>query len=307
MQPIHIETPCIPSQILSTSNGREIYLKLENCQPSASFKLRGIGALCIEAAEKGFKEFISSSGGNAGLAAAYAARVINIPITVFVPKTTPVFIQDRLRLEGAKVIMEGNVWDEAHAAALKEVELKGAFYIPPFDHQTIWHGNSSMVDELKKQVQEPAYIIVAVGGGGLLSGVLEGLHRNGWSQVPVLACETEGTASFAATLKAKELVTLPSITGIATSLGARRVTSNLLSWIERHPMKSHVVTDLSAVNACLSFLTDHRFLVEPACGAALSAVYEYSNSFPERKGPVVVIVCGGAVVNYEKLLEFTRA
>lgn len=307
MKTIHIETPCIQSRTLSVTTGREIYLKLENCQPSSSFKLRGIGALCVEAAEKGVKEFISSSGGNAGLAAAYAARTLGIPISVFVPNTTPLYIQERLKLEEAKVFVEGDVWDDAHAAAMKEVEAKGAFYIPPFDHPTIWHGNSTMIDELKKQVQEPAYIIAAVGGGGLLSGILEGLHRNGWAHVPVLACETIGTASFAATLREHKLVTLPAISGIATSLGARRVTSNLLGWIERHPLKSHVVTDLSAANACVSFVDDHKFLVEPACGAALSAVYENSVHFSERLGPIVVIVCGGAVVKYEKLIQLIKA
>src|SRR5438067_2492497 len=110
---LHIKTPLIVSPILSKIVGREVYLKLENCQPSHSFKLRGIGLLCCESARKGATRFISSSGGNAGLAAAYAGKMLNIQTTVFVPESTPKFMRDRIQLEGAEVVVKGRVWDEA--------------------------------------------------------------------------------------------------------------------------------------------------------------------------------------------------
>lgn len=137
MKPLHTVTPAILSRPLSERTGQDVYLKLENCQPTSSFKLRGIGALCVEAASKGSKQFVSSSGGNAGLAAAYSGNRLGIPTTVYVPETTPSFMQDRIRLEGAQVIVKGKIWDEANQAALDDVKSKNAFYFSPFDHPTI--------------------------------------------------------------------------------------------------------------------------------------------------------------------------
>jgi L-serine/L-threonine ammonia-lyase len=215
-------------------------------------------------------------------------------------------MRGRIALEGAQVIAHGKAWDDAHAAAMREVSGGGAVYIPPFDHPSIWRGNSTLVDELAEQAGKPGLVVTAVGGGGLLCGVLEGLHRRGWKDVPVLACETEGTASFAAAFKAGKLVTLPEVTGAATCLAARTVTAKLLDWFGVHPLRSFVTGDAAAVGACVSFLDDHRFLVEPACGAALAAVYGKRADLG-ADGPIVVIVCGGAAVTATGLAALAAA
>lgn len=297
---LYVETPCMLSSPLSQILQREVYLKLENFQPSHSFKLRGIGRLCVDAAKGGSCHFVSSSAGNAGLAAAYSGRLLNIHTTVYLPNSTPVFMRERIALEGAAVVVAGDTWDEAHASAMKAVGEEGAFYIPPFDHPTIWAGNSTLVDELKTQMPKPSLIIASIGGGGLISGILEGLNRHNWSDIPVLACETEGTASFAATLRARKLITLPKISGVATSIGVKTVSAKMLEWIDSHPLRSFVTSDRSAVSACISFLDDHKMLVDPACGAALASIYQNELSL-NQDGPVLVVVCGGAVINLESL------
>src|SRR5512136_2544023 len=86
---LHIRTPLIESLPLSRRWGKQVWLKMENLQPTGSFKIRGIGLLCQTGREQGSKHFVSSSGGNAGYAAAYAGRKLHIPTTVFVPSTTP--------------------------------------------------------------------------------------------------------------------------------------------------------------------------------------------------------------------------
>ena len=145
----------------------------------------------------------------------------------------------------------------------------------------------------------------AVGGGGLLCGVLEGLHRVGWADVPVLAVETEGAASFHASIVAGRSVTLDAIRSLATTLGARTVTPRLLEWATRHEILSRTVTDRQAVDGCRRFLDDHRVLVEPACGAALALCYDRHPDLVAR-GPVLVEVCGGAGVNREFLEHWDR-
>jgi L-serine/L-threonine ammonia-lyase len=115
--------------------------------------------------------------------------------------------------------------------------------------------------------------------------------------------ETEGAASFAASVSAGRLVTLERITSIAVTLGARRVASEALSWTERHEIIPWTVTDRSAIESCARFADDHRVLVEPACGAALSPVYEKDAPLMGRK-IVLVIVCGGAGVSLSLLREW---
>lgn len=97
-----------------------------------SFKIRGIGLLCTEKAST-TSEFVCSSGGNAGMAAAFAGRKLNKPVTIFVPTTTPQATIDNLKRENANVIVHGDVWDESHARTLKEASRPGVSLVHPFD------------------------------------------------------------------------------------------------------------------------------------------------------------------------------
>jgi L-serine/L-threonine ammonia-lyase len=236
MKSLHLRTPLIESLSLSEKWGKRVFLKMENLQPIDSFKIRGIGLLCQTGKNEGVEHFVSSSGGNAGYAAAYAAKQLGASITVFVPGTTPPDLRHKIELQGAEVKVAGDVWDEAHQEALSFSGEIGALYISPFDHPLIWKGHSSLVDEIAKEIDKPDAVTLSVGGGGLLCGVVEGLQRHGWNDVPVIAVETEGTASFSASLQQGKLVTLKEVTGIAKTLAARTVAQKAVDWAKRHPI-----------------------------------------------------------------------
>jgi L-serine/L-threonine ammonia-lyase len=280
-------------------------MKMDCFQPVASFKIRGIGRLCRVLAERGAARIVSSSGGNAGYATAYACRALGVPATVVVPTTTSEFMRAKIRAVGAEVLEHGASWDDAHAHASMLAAEADVAYVHPFDHPAIWDGHASVVEEMADQGPKPGVMIVSVGGGGLLCGILEGMHRVGWHDVPVLAVETEGAESFKAAADAGRLVTLDAIRSVAKTLGARTVTAKLLDWKERHEIVHWIATDRQAVDGCLRFLDDHRVLVEPACGAALAAVYERCG-FLRGRGPVAVEVCGGAGVSLELLRQWDR-
>ena len=180
--------------------------------------------------------------------------------------------------------------------------LNGA-YIHPFDDPSVWAGHATMIHEAAEEVSMPGAVVVSVGGGGLLCGVVQGMKEVGWSHVPVLAVETRGADSFAKAVAAGRLVTLDAITSIATTLGARTVAPEALAWAGRREIVPWVVTDRSAVQACVRFADDHRVLVEPACGASLSAVYDRADPLRNRRS-VLVIVCGGAGVTRESLTSW---
>ncbi|AXU96227.1 serine dehydratase [Erwinia persicina] len=296
---LHIATPLLTSRPLSMLTGHNVLLKMEALQPPGSFKIRGIGLACETWQRRGARRFVSSSGGNAGLAVAWAGRHLGVPVTVVVPETTSHWAQTLLRQELAEVIVHGSSWQEANHYAQSLLGTQDAF-LHPFDDPLLWQGHATMIDEVAQSGMRPDAVVLSVGGGGLLAGVVAGLQRNGWQDVPVLAVETEGAASFHAAMAAGYPVELDGIHSIASSLGAKQVCDQALRCAREHTVQSLLVSDRAAVNACTRFLNDHRVLVEPACGASLAVVYDMHPQLAAYHN-LLVIVCGGATSSIAQL------
>ncbi|KAF2480628.1 tryptophan synthase beta subunit-like PLP-dependent enzyme [Neohortaea acidophila] len=314
------QTPLVESDTLSKAAGCRIFLKLENLQPSGSFKSRGIGNLLCTAMRRAQNphnvHFFSTSGGNAALAAVHAANFLGRPCSVVVPDTTKPFMVEKIRIAGAAEVVQFGAGLREADAHLREVmmplaEAAGAecVYVPPFDHQDIWDGHSTLMDELRVQFSElgesaPEMIACSVGGGGLMCGIVQGLDRLGgqWDDTQVLAVETLGADSLAQSLEAGELITLPNITSSAVTLGARRVAERTFELASKYQaqgrLRHAVYTDAEAAMACCRFLDTERMLVELACGVTLSLCYDGRLKqalgrpvHPDEK--VVIVVCGG--------------
>ncbi|CAK3898929.1 serine family amino acid catabolism-related [Lecanosticta acicola] len=344
-----IETPLIWSRTLSKAAGCNVFLKLENTQPSGAFKSRGIGHYMQQRLPKSNSQanghtesvtsthFFCSSGGNAGLACVHAAATLGCPSTIVVPMTTNAYMIGKLRDAGAKeVIQIGASWFEADQHLVNELLPKAktsgesAVYVPPFDHPDIWTGNATMVEEIVKQlpVAERSYpvkptsassketapdaIVCSVGGGGLFCGVMQGLSTCApTSKTKVLAVETVGADSLAQAVQKRELVTLPAITSIATTLGARTVARQAFAYASKsEKVCTAVLTDAEAVDACLRFADDERMLVEPSCGVSLAACYtgKVKQYLPDLNvdSRVVIVVCGGSNASLQGLADYKR-
>lgn len=300
--------------------------------------------------------FYCSSGGNAGLACATTAAALGCGATIVVPTSTSAFMVGKLRELGAEVVQTGASWAEADAhlrecfLAPGKKETNGGeprdlrkVYVPPFDHPDIWAGVSTLVDEIARDMVvrhpgEPVDAIVCnVGGGGLLNGIMEGLERRGkmlarrrgegaamngdsdggLAMPKVLAVETVGAESLHASVRAGEMVTLPGITSIATSLGARRVSEKTWEWVQKAGANliSSTVTDAEAARACVRFLDDARILIEVACGATVATAYNGDLRRHLGKGltdeewatrNVVLVVCGGSNISLEILEKYKQ-
>ncbi|MBE7181768.1 MAG: pyridoxal-phosphate dependent enzyme [Terriglobus roseus] len=323
------KTPLVESSILSRIAGCRIFLKLENIQPSTSFKSRGIGNLirrAIESAPAGQPmHFFCSSGGNAGLAAVTAAVSLGYPCTVVMPTTTEASMVTKLKAAGAHdVISYGASWQFADAhmreVIMADARAQGieAVYVPPFDDPRIWEGAESLAEEMQEQFPEadgqPDAVVCSVGGGGLFIGLMQGLEKVGWGKdTQVLAVETDGAQSLHYSLEKGELSTLPAITSLATSLGAIRVAPRAFELAHQHQddglVRSLVLSDAEACMGCWCFADDERILVEPACGVSVALAYEperlrkaIPNFGPQSK--VVIIVCGGARTSLDTLIGY---
>lgn len=311
-----VETPLVESANLSRAAGCRVFLKLENIQPSGSFKSRAMGNQILShlrnpAYANRPVHFYASSGGNAGLAAVCAARSLGYPCTVVVPLGTKPLMLQKIRAAGAAdVVRYGETFSEA-GEYMREVIMKSKpgededtakIALHPFDNQPIWEGNSTIIDELEKQLpsaataeEEAAYrgralpvdaVLCSVGGGGLLNGLVMGLEKRRQqnlgasrttppSPIHLLAIETAGTDSLAAAIAKKSLVSLPKITSQATSLGAVRVSETTFRYAVAPPpgisVHSAVLTDAEAARGCLRLVDDERYLVELACGVCIEA------------------------------------
>ncbi|MGD9366752.1 MAG: pyridoxal-phosphate dependent enzyme [Desulfobacteraceae bacterium] len=301
---LHIKTPLIESAPLSRKVKGSVWLKVEALQPTGSFKLRGVGHACRRYASEGAKRFISSSGGNAGIAVAYAGKKLGVAVTVVIPHSTPQRSIELIRQEPANVVVHGRTWQESHEYAVSLLDDQ-ARYLHPFDDPLLWEGHATIMDEVIAAGLVPDAIVLSVGGGGLLCGVLEGLRRNNMAGTPVWAIETEGADSLAKSLKAGRPVELDDIRSLATSLGAKKIAQTAYDWSRTAGVVSHVVSDRAAVDACLQFTADHRLLVEPACGASLAAVYEPVADLSSKQN-ILVIICGGAGVTIQQLQAWDR-
>jgi len=277
--------------------------KMDCFQPSGSFKIRGMDALLKNLFNQGYKKVIASSGGNAGYSLAYVAKQIGIATRLIVPETTSEYMISKIRLLDSEIEVYGKNWNDANKYAIQISKKLDLPYVPPFDHPLLWDGHSSIIDECALEMIEPDKIVVAVGGGGLLCGVFEGLLRNDWLKVKVVTAETEGAASFAKSYKAGQIIELEDITTIATSLGAKKVVAKTLDYASKFKVETYVTDDKTAFNACKYFFDEYHTLVEPACGAAISYVYSKQNIIKPKEN-ILVIVCGGVSMGMDKFLEY---
>nr|KAF6282779.1 serine dehydratase [Myotis myotis] len=187
-------------------------------------------------------------------------------------------------------------------------------FISPFDDPLIWDGHTSIVKELKETLSaKPGVIALSVGGGGLLCGVVQGLQEVGWGDVPIIAMETKGAHSFHVATSVGKLVPLDQVTSVAKALCVRTVGAQALKLFQEYPIFSEVISDQEAVAAIEKFVDDEKILVEPACGAALAAVY--SNVVQKLQGEgklrtplssIIIIVCGGSNISLTQLQDLKK-
>jgi len=261
--------------------------------------------------ERSCTHLVASSGGNAGLAVAYSAKLLKVPATVVIPKTTPDFMQEKIKNEGATVVVHGENWHEANEKA-KEIcaQIAGSELIHPFDHPDIFEGHTSIVTELSHQLpKKPDVIICVVGGGGLLCGIAKGLLRVGWNDVPILACETEGSTKLKETMETGNVVHRSKIDTIAKALGVSYVTNEVLNLNHLGGINPIVVSDKNALKTIVNFSKEHCILLEPSCAAGVSLLYceelrPHISKYLGEDKLIGIVICGGNMVNLDLIRQW---
>ncbi|CDO70686.1 hypothetical protein BN946_scf184798.g1 [Trametes cinnabarina] len=292
------ETPLIRSNHISSLLQCDVYLKLETLQPSQSFKYRGISHFAQHALRTYGRDvhLIIASSGNAGIAAACVANMLNLRCTVFLPRGVDRATMEYMKREGADIVIEGEYYSQALQAAEKAVRSEPkAIMVPGYDDPIVWEGHASMIHEIRTQLPEgtkPDAIFCSFGGGGLAGGVMEGCKAAGWDDVPLVAVETHGSNCFYQSLSlnvgpfAGDVASRPvpegttarlcsehdvavahlsALTSKATSLGASSPSPAVVKKaLERKGgVKSVCVPDEMAMQAALNFAGDPRLKYLP--------------------------------------------
>ncbi len=269
----------------------DVWLAHEYLQHTGSFKARGAQNLTAEAASRGALDrgVVIASGGNAGLACAWAARENGTTATVFVPTTAPSVKVDRLHHLGADVRQVGRDYHEASTAAAEFAASTGAMRSHAYDHPLVAAGAGTLLLEaVEGMPQPPDTVVVAVGGGGLFTGTSVTALEHG---LRVVAAEPEGCRALHAALEAGGPVDSPVDSVAADSLGARRCSAMAHAAAVRQDVVSVTVTDTQLIETRRELWAQCRVVVEHGAATALAAVSHgaYQLSEGER---VLVVLCG---------------
>jgi threonine dehydratase len=268
-----------------------LWLAYEFMQHGGSFKARGALNLALHHVENGTmpEEGIAiASGGNAGIAAAWAGREAGIKVTVFLPATAPAVKVDRLRSLGADVRLEGTVYADALEASIQHAGTTGALLSHAYDNPLIAAGAGTCAAEIREQIPDLDTVMVAVGGGGLFSGTAAALFPHG---VRVVAVEPENCRALNAALEAGGPTDVDVASVAADSLGARRV-SEMAYHLATDPLATSVLVSDAQIIAARAALWEHRrVLVEHGAATALAALL--SGQYIPREGERIgVVLCG---------------
>jgi threonine dehydratase len=268
-----------------------VWFKLEFLQHAGSFKTRGMLNQILAGAERGAVPaagIVAASGGNAGLAAAYAARELGVPAEVFVPMNAPPVKVAKLAKLGARVVQAGTEYAEAYAEAVLAAHDRGALFCHAYDDPDMVAGNGTVGLELLDQMPDGFdTVLVAVGGGGLIAGVTAALR----DRARIVAVEPISCAALHEALAAGGPVDVP-VSGVAVdSLGARRAGDIAYQVTSAARVTSVLVDDQAIVDARRRLWDDYRIVVEHGTAAAYAALTAgvYVPADGER---VVVLLCG---------------
>ena len=288
------ETPLDYSHRYSAEIGANVYLKLENLQHTGSFKLRGAAnRLMTLPSTQRQAGCVTASSGNHGAAVAYAMRKLGIEGVIFVPERTSTAKVDAIRSYGGDVRFFGNDGLDTELHAREYAEKNGLFYLSPYNDPEVIAGQGTCGIEIGASLPDADMLYVAVGGGGLVSGVASVL-KSANPGIRVVGCQPEASAVMAHSVAAGHIVdeaSLPTLSdGTAGGIEQDAITFELC----RRLVDDFVLVSEEEIAAAMRQFIDYEHqLIEGAAGVALAAMTRQRDSLAGRK--VVVLVCGGNV------------
>jgi threonine dehydratase len=303
---VAVTTPLQPCERLSDAIGARIWLKREDLQIGRSYKLRGAYNLIsgLDVAERSAGA-VCASAGNHGQGMAYACRRLGVRGRVYVPATTPRQKRERIRALGGErveLVVEGDTYDDAAAAAAQHAEYTGATVVPAFDDLRTIAGQGTVGVEIVAQLgRAPDVVVVPIGGGGLAAGVATWL-RTAHPGVRVVGVEPTGAAAMAAAMAAGEPVALAELDTFVDGAAVRKVGETTYPLVRDAGVQLRTVDEGRVCTEMLDLYQTDGIIAEPA-GALATAALDALDLDPDTD--VVCLLSGGNndVSRYAEVVE----
>ena len=250
----------------------DLWLKLENLQPTGSFKARGATNKLLTTPRAALaKGIVTASGGNHGLATARAARLAGVPATVFVPETVAAEKVDKLRRWGAEVRKRGALWDEANREAIDFAERAGAVYFHPFADPAVVAGQGTLGIEILDELGDVETLIVAIGGGGLIAGIATAVKARQPS-VRIIGVEPVGSPTLHRSLAAGRVVRLPEVTTRVATMACGMTEEPIFEIVRRSVDEVVLIKDDDMLDAARWLWFEFGIAADLSGAAAVAAL-----------------------------------
>ncbi len=285
-------TPCPKSGPLSQIAGGEVYLKLENLQLTGSFKERGaVNKLLQLSADERARGVIAASAGNHAQAVAYHAGRLGIPAVICMPETSPLIKVSSTRDFGARVVLQGANYDEAYEEARRIQEREGQVFLHAFDDDAVIAGQGTVALEMIEQVAGIDVVYVALGGGGLASGIATVLAARS-PKTKIVGVEAKPFARLLPSLEEGRPVTAAPATTLADGIACRTLGARPFPILKRLVHDAVAVDDEEIASAILLLLEREKTVAEGAGAAPLAGMLKQGSLSGRR---AVLVLSGGNI------------
>jgi threonine dehydratase len=288
------KTPFAYAPILSQKVGNEIYLKKENLQITGAFKLRGaFNKIATIPEDKRKKGVIAASAGNHAQGVAFSANYFNIPSIIVMPEATPLTKVSGVKEYGGEVVLAGNNYDEAYEYALNLAKEKGLEFIHPFADDDVMAGQGTIALEMLEKVPDLDYIIVPIGGGGLISGIASAAKQIN-PQIKVIGVTAAGAPAMRLSFLSGSVQDTSFVKTIADGIAVRDTNPKMYELVKEVVDDIVEVDDEEIANAILFLMERQKVVIEGAGAVGVAALMHHKIKFTSPK-KVGVILSGGNI------------
>jgi len=295
------KTPLEKAHNLSNSLNNEVFLKREDLQDVFSFKIRGAYNKMSKLSKSQLSQgVITSSAGNHAQGVALSALKLNCQATILMPITTPLVKVNAVKNLKAKVILFGDNYDETYKEAIRISKERNLCFIHPFDDPDVIAGQGTIAIELEQQLKEKPYAIyIAVGGGGLISGISLYIKKI-WPEVKIIGVEPEDADAMTKSLEESKIVELSSVGQFADGVAVKKIGKNTFDIGRKYIDKMITVNTDEICAAIKDVFEDTRSILEPAGALSIAGMKKDILNSNHSKRKMVAIACG-ANMNFERL------
>ena len=285
------KTPLLYSNVFSKSSNNDVYMKCENLQLTGAYKIRGaLNKIISLTEEEKSKGVICSSAGNHAQGVAYAASLMDVKSSIVMPKTTPYLKVESTKNYGGNIILHGKCYDDAFIKAKTIEEEEGKVFIHPFNDMDVIYGQGTIALEIFEEINDLDYILVPIGGGGLISGIsiaAKSLNPN----IKIIGVQAEGAPSMALSIEKDKICTLDSVNTIADGISVKTPGSTTFEIVREYVDEIIIVSESNIVDSFLLLVEKHKLVAEASGVVTLAAL----KKLKAKNKKVCCILSGGNI------------